>query len=356
MAILGLALLLPCAQAQTKGERSLYGKTLKKLSVKTADKFLKKYPESVYAQEILHLKDSLLLLEFNEKNTSLIPRETALQASGDCLDAIGWKKDGREHILALNADLTLRILSPEGVPEDVRSIPVYTLQESPGAISLAKPLEVVAPLGRRNYLHFAYMNGDSEYVEVLYLPEEDILNQAMFYGNPIKGEQLRIEGQSPESIEGLDLSPEVSWLCGKLKENPSLVTISRADLLTDTSIRWWMDKNPKAATTASRLNFGGLDPESSIVSAYKKARKEKGRRCNAALFDIRGYTVICTINKSTGDYSLVWCEPVCKNRNRDKFLNSIYFENDGTTLVLFYYKGRTSFKLRISTSSQSIRR
>lgn len=344
-----------CATAQTRGETRQFGKLAGNPSMKAVEKFLKKYPESVYAPKVLNIKDSLIRID----NTSLITREQALGLAGECLDAIGWKKDGREHILALDKDFTLRILSPDGTREAERIIPVYSMEDVPDPATITIPMEIITPLGNRYYLHFAYLNGASEYVEVLYLPEEDILNQAIFYGNPLKlaeGESYRIEGQSPESIEGLNPTAEVRWLLGRFGENPSLVPIAKADLLTDTAIKWWLERNPKAETSATRLTFGRLDPESSIVAAYKKARKEKGKSFNAALFDIRGYTVICAADRRSGDYTLVWCEPVCKDTNRDKFLNNIYFEKDGNVLDLFYYKGRKTFKLRISMASQAVRR
>lgn len=355
------------ATAQTKAETTLYGKTLVKPSVKAADKFLKKFPESVYAPEIRHLKDSLQTAEFQKKNVSQISKDEALQVAGastqtssHCLDAVGWKKDGTEHILALTVlpgavaptELTLRILSSNGAQEATRTIPVYTLQDPQKPFRLTLPLEVVSPLGpRRNYLHFAYYNGADEYVEVLYLPEEDILHQAMFYGNPVGKDQQHIEGQSPEMMEGLQLTAETAWLVGRLKDNPFLVPIDKADYLTDAAIRWWLEKNPGAGSKSARISFGRLDPESSIVQAYNRQSKEKGKNCNAALFDIRGYTVICVRSRTDGEYSLAWCEPV----NRSKRLNTIYFETDGTTLVLYYYKGKTTIKYRLSTASHTLR-
>lgn len=387
--LLAALLLLPaCLSAQTKGETSLYAKTLKKPGLKSAAKFLKKYPESVYAPKVLRLRDSVVFFALDPEdaegvkafrkdypespfreladeriarhNTSAIAKEDALKVAGDCLDAVGWKKDNVEHVLALDKDFTVRILSPAGEIQSSRSIPVHTLQaEVQTPSELALPLEVVAPLGTRRYLHFAYLNGGTEYVEVLYLPEEDIINQAMFYGTAMKPAAdggFRIEGQSPEDIEGLTLTGEVAWLLGRIRENPSLVQISKADLLTDNAIRWWMEKNPRAGKASGKIIFGSLDPESSIVAAFKKARKEKGKNCTAALFDIRGYTVICTQSRKDGGYSLAWCEPRCKNKYRDNFLNSIYFESDGVTLVMFYYRGRTTFKYRLSTASQMLRK
>ena len=373
------------SSAQTKAETRMFNNTLKRPTVKTAERFLKKYPQSVYAPKVLRVRDSLVFFGINpedaagvvafrnsypdspfreladerirEHNTSGISQEEALRIAGDCLDAVGWKKDNVEHVIALDKGLDVRILSPAGEYQEARSISAYTLQDAPAPPELVLPLEVLSPLGGRNYLHFGYLNGDSEYVEVLYLPEEDLVSQAMFYGTPMRpseGDAYRIEGQSPEMIEGLSPTAEVLWLTGRLRENPSLVQISHEDLLTDESIKWWLEKNPKAHSSASRLSFGRLDPESSIVAAYKKARKEKDKGCSAALFDIRGYTVIC-VNRS-GEYTLVWCEPVCRNKRTDRFLNTIYFESDGSTLALFYYKGSSTFKYRISVPSQTIRR
>ena len=343
------------AEAQTRGETNQYNNVVKRPSVKAADRFLKRFPKSVYVPKVLAIKDSLIVLS----NTSDILHEDALRIAGDCLDAIGWKRDDVDHVIALDQGLDMRILSPEGEYLEARSIPVYTLLEPSAPINLVLPLEVVAPLGKRNYLHFAYLNGNSEYVEVLYLPEEDIVNQVMFYGNPLplaEGETYKIEGQSPEKMDGLSPTAEVMWLTARLDENPLLRPLAHEDLLTDESVKWWLGKNPNARTSASKLSFGRLDPESSIVAAYKKARKEKGRNSNVAVFDIRGYTVVCAASKAGGEYTLVWCEPVCKNKKTDRFLNSVYFDADGTTLNLFYYKGNTIFKYKISLPSQTIRR
>ena len=321
---LSLLLLSLCAGAQSRSEKNLYEKTLKYFSVKSADKFLQKYPQSVFAPRVQVMKDSLMLNEF--------------LAADACT-------------FSLDEDLTLHILSPDGALERTRVLPRYTLEEAPGALSLALPLEIIAPLGGRNYLHFGYRNGASEYVEVLYLPREDIQHQVLFYGTPLSGG--RIEGQCPEMMEGLSPSAEVAWLVERLKENPALVSISRADMLTDASIRWWLEKNPKAETTASKLSFGRLDSESSLVEACKKAAKEKGKGVSVAKVDIRGYTVLCALKG--GEYSLIWCEKQCRNRKTDKYIRSFFFESDGTTLDVVYYKGNTTFKNKISLTTQALR-
>ena len=354
--IAGLLLLAPAEglYAQSRSETSLYKKTMKKPTVKAADKFLKKYPSSVYAPKVQQMKDSLLYLVFVEQNVSQISHETALNVAGKALDAIGWKKDGKEHILALEDDFSLRVLSPEGQLEERRFLHVYTMDGLTHVPVLVQPLEIITPFGKqRQLIHFAYRLGDSEFVEALYNPDEDLLSQAIFYGTPLP--EGRIEGQSPEMMEGVVQTAEISYLAARLRENEALVPLSKADLLTDTAIQWWLGKNPKAETTATRLTFGQLDPESSLVEAFRKARKEKGKYANAAQFDLRGYTVICIQNRKDGNYTLVWCEPVCRNKKTDKYLDTFFFESDGTTLDLIYYKAKTTFKIKIALPSQSVR-
>ena len=338
--------------AQSKAEKKLYGKTVESFSVKSADKFLKKYPKSVYAPRITQMKDSLLLAEYLEANTTQITPEEALGIAGGALSAIGWKKDGVERVLALDSDLSLRVLSPDGTLVENRTIPVYTMDPSAPQIRLTIPMEMISPLGgSRTFIHFGYRNGEGEDVEALYLPEEDNIYQALFYGNPLG--DGRIEGQSPEMLEGTVPPAEVAWIVGRFRENPDLVQLSKADLLTDESIRWWLSKNPKA-DTASKLTFGRLDPESSIAQAFKTAKKERGKNVSVAQLDIRGYTVLCSAFHKGGDYTLIWCEPVCKDKHTDRYIRSMSFENDGITLDVVYYKGKTTFKNKISLSSQTI--
>ena len=70
--------------------------------------------------------------------------------------------------------------------------------------------------------------------------------------------------------------------------------------------------------------------------------------------DFRGYTVIVSQSKSSKEYSLIWAEPKCENKSLEKYIRSIYFDNDGTTLNLLYYKAKTSFKIKINLSSKTL--
>ena len=376
--------------AQTPAETKLYNKTMKKPSVKAYDKFLAKFPSSTYSPEILLLRDKELFAKVDKENaqavkefaaahpdspisdevaaiilshnTSPMSKDEAKKIASDYSDAVGWRVDNVDHVMAIrlsDGKISLQSLSPEGTP-DAEAIPVqiHTLSDLVPS-KLEGGLQTVT-IGKKNYLSFSYLNeGDSsekEWVNALYDAESDVLYNAMFYGKELTTKEgTVIEGQCLEALSGGLMTPQMVWLLGKINDNPSLKQIERADLLTDESIAWWLDKNPDAQTTARTVRFGALDPESSIVEMYKKTKKENGRNFNAALFDLRGYTMICAYSKSTKDYILVWCEPVCKNRNRDQLLNTIYFENDNT-LDLFYYKGRTTFKVRVNLATKNLRR
>ena len=343
-----------------RAESILYHKTMDKATVKDADKFLKKYPESIYAPLVRQMKDSLLLVKFKDENLSRISREEALRiAGGAAVDAIGWKKDKKEQVLALDKDFSLRVLSLDGTLLETRRIPVYTMGSGTPARKLVMNMEVIMPLDElRYYVHFGYTNSASEYVEALYLPPQDIVFQAIYYGRALplqNGDAYRIEGESPEMMDGLDGSSEISWLASRFKANPRLLPVSEADLLTDASIRWWFQKNSAAANQSVKLSFGVLDTRSSLVRAYRNAKKVSGKNNDVAVIDIRGYTVIVAGSKSSGKYRLVWCERKCANKKTDPYIYNYYFENDGTTLELIYYKGNTTFKRKISFANQVVR-
>lgn len=404
ISVLAVFFVAGMANAQTKAETSLYTKTLKKPSIKAYDKFLNKYPESVYRLEVLTLRDTELfesvdkddayavaafaeqhpdtpvmplITEIMERhNTSGINKEAARAiASGvypEAFDAVGYKHMGKESVIAFaldgNQPVAYRILENEEgawTGEELKRFERYSLDSKldeslfDGSVELLK-------MNSRNLLYFNYLNygHDSknlEYVTSLFDIENDYLANAMFYGRNM-GKSLddyKIEGQCPEVLGGGMLTlPEEIYLMDALKANPALEQISRANDLTDNSIAWWLDKNPTAETNATRLTFGALDEESSLVEGYKKCSsrdKDSSSNFTAALFNIRDYTVIVAYSKTMKNYILVWCEPVCQDKNRDKLLNTIYFE-DANTLDLFYYKGKTTFKIRVNLATRAVRR
>ncbi|MBR3012748.1 MAG: hypothetical protein IKH60_05450 [Bacteroidales bacterium] len=387
--------------AQAPAETKLYNKTLKKPSVKAYDKFLKKYPSSVYSIEIRTLKDSTLFAAVDQEdaaaveafaaahpdspiadqveaviarhNTSPLTREEALAAlralAPSAADAVGYRRANRDYALGLAAaDGALALyrgsLGADGAwtLADTPAPERYTLDSKLSDCRLDGPVELVEINGKNllsfNYINSADNNKNIEYVASLYDPEDGSFTHAMFYGRDMSGKDgLKVEGQCPEALSTL-ATPENAWLLNRINSDPRLVPIAKADALTDDSIAWWLEKNPNAETNASRLNFGALDEESSLVAGFKVARsrdKDSSKSFTAAMMDIRDYTVIVAYSKTYKNYILVWCEPVCKDKNRDKLLNNIYFEDD-TNLALFYYKGRTTFKNRINLANRTIRR
>ncbi len=395
------ALSLGMLSAQTPAETKLYNKTLKKPSVKAYEKFLAKYPSSVYSLEILTLRDSTLFAAVDKEdaeaveafaaahpdsplsgqvgdviarhNTSPLSKEEAMAAvralAPSAADAVGYRRANRNYALGLSAEggaLTLYrcALGADGAwaLADTRSLERYNLDGKLADCKLDGPVELVEIDGKK-FLSFNYINTSDnskgiEYVVSLFNPADDSVTHSMFYGRDMSAKDgLKIEGQCPEALSSLVL-PENAWLLNRINSDPRFEQISKANALTDDSIAWWLEKNPEAETRASRLNFGALDEESSLVAGFKAARsrdKDSSRSFTAALFDIRDYTVIVAYSKTYKNYILVWCEPVCKNKNRDKLLNTIYFEDD-TSLALFYYKGKTTFKNRINLANRSIRR
>ena len=395
------ALSLGMLYAQTPAETKLYNKTLKKPSVKAYEKFLAKYPSSVYSLEILTLRDSTLFAAVDKEdaeaveafaaahpdsplsgqvgdviarhNTSPLSKEEAMAAvralAPSATDAVGYRRANRDYALGLSAEggaLTLYrcALGADGAwaLADTRSLERYNLDGKLADCKLDGPVELVEIDGKK-FLSFNYINSSDnskgiEYVVSLFNPADDSVTHSMFYGRDMSAKDgLKIEGQCPEALSSLVL-PENAWLLNRINSDPRFEQISKANALTDDSIAWWLEKNPEAETRASRLNFGALDEESSLVAGFKAARsrdKDSSRSFTAALFDIRDYTVIVAYSKTYKNYILVWCEPVCKNKNRDKLLNTIYFEDD-TSLALFYYKGKTTFKNRINLANRNIRR
>lgn len=397
-----MLLALGTLTAQTKSETSLYTKTLKKPSVKAYDKFLKKYPSSVYSTKILTLRDSTLFAAVDQEdaaaveafaeahagspvagrvaaviarhNTSPLSRAEALAAvratAPSVTDAVGYRRANRDYAVALAADggapaLYRSALGADGAwaPAEPLRPEHYRLDSKLTECRVDGPVELVEISGKKflsfNYLNYSADAKNMEYVSALYDLVEGTTSNAMFYGRNLSSDPaaFKIEGQCPEALSMVVL-PENAWLLNRIQSDSRLQPIAKADALTDDSIAWWLEKNPNAETNARSLNFGALDEESSLVAGFKTARsrdKDSSKSFTAAMFDIRDYTVIVAYSKTYKNYILVWCEPVCKNKNRDKLLNSIYFEND-TSLAMFYYKGKTTFKYHVNLANRSLRR
>lgn len=206
------------------------------------------------------------------------------------------------------------------------------------------------------YLTFlAEREKDGKYQKIIsvYRPKDEMETSITFNGR--RRSDGKVYGETSFSMHTLAESDKLAWADSILKADPQIVPLTREQIMSDQAIEWWMKKNPYALTGASRIYFGHLPEECTLVQQYRKAKKEQSQTYSVALFDTLDHTVIVSRNRSTGQYSLVWVEPRCLDRKTDRLLNSIYFSGSGR-LAMFYYKGNSTFKYNLSLLNGQIQR
>ena len=321
--------------AQKKAETKLYDKTIAAPSVAAFDKFLKKYPSSVYAADILARKDTLLnITPYNETQAAAIA--APLLPGGAQFRAIADRREAVDRIYAICLDgegLALdqvRIVTFVKKGGDWEQEGVYDAPaadaEGMTARAFVDGTSVVTIRGTR-YLFFHYLMEGAQpaYVAAAYAPQTDEFGCVSFRGKDIQ-------------------------------DNPALEQIPENFYLTDAAIDWWLTQNPDALTTATKMKFNILQEESSLVEEFTNVKgKKNSSKYTAAMFDHRGYTVIVVYQKDDKNYVLAWAEPECKDHYRDRLLNSIAFD-DANTLAMSYYHGNRTFKYRLNLTSKNLRR
>ncbi len=404
--------------AQSKQETKHYRTSLSKGDLKNLNKFLSKYPSSVYTKEITYKRDSIIFYSlpaddvfafakfikdypysgFAQKADDMVKKLSTTSLSAEharnivknffnlpdnitevhgLLYAKGFKENKKEHIVAVispqedKSRYTAVILQHNGKGElnnkstwsvsHINKEQIYTGYEKPGRFRLSpagtNPIKDVN-IGNEKYFQFNYTNEgkgkDIEFVTNLLSNKDGSIYSAMFSGKKENeaGTDI-IEGNCMDISQGGAYStPQMSYLIKYIGEKPSFKPVSKEKALTDEAIEWWYNENKKGTGT---LAFGILPFDHPIVKAYMTAKdKEKGSKWDIAFFDIRENTVVVAYDKTKNQYSLIWCEPAPKNTKTDKFLNTVYFEND-SLIALFYYKGNTTSKKRINLISKSIR-
>jgi len=365
-----LILLLAAAplSAQKKAETKLYDKTIAAPSVAAFDKFLKKYPSSVYAADILARKDTLLnITPYDEAQAAaiagpLLPDGTEFRAIADRREAVD-----RIYAICLSGEgLALdqvRVVTFVKGRSDWSQEGVYDAPasdaEGMSSRSFVDGTSVVTIRGTR-YLFFHYLMEGAQpaYVAAAYAPQTDEFGCVSFRGKDIRsgGEPYRLSGRSDEALlSGMD-RPWMRLLLKDIQDNPALEQIPENFYLTDAAIDWWLTQNPDALTSATHLKFNILQAESSLVEEFTKAKgKKNSTKYTVAMFDHRGYTVIVAYQKADDNYVLAWAEPECKDHYRDRLLNSISFD-DANTLAMSYYHGNRTFKYRLNLTSKNLRR
>ena len=362
-----------CAHSQTKAETRLYKRALEKPSVQAFDRFLKKYPSSVYAVEINARRDTLLSISpYNEAEAESLL--AAYLPSGAVFKAFPDRKEAVDRIYGVC------IASSE---LDAGHLKFYTLVKGEDGWNLADSYLVPTAGGNsaeqkqfvdstalfeirgERYFRFNLLSSSAgsdkmDYTAATWSPSGDSYSEVVFEGRNIlqPGDSLPflIEGRINESSIMNPALPEVRLMTASIGENPCLKELPEADYLTDVAIDWWLEQNPDATTSATRLNFNILPENSSLVEQFDASRdKKSSARYSAALFDLRGYSVIVVKQKADGSYVLAWAEPECKDHYRDRLLNSISFE-DVNTLEMFYYHGNRHFDYKLNLASKTVKR
>ena len=369
----GLVLLLAAAplSAQKRAETRLYEKTLSKPSLEAFDKFLKRYPSSVYAQDILARKDTLLNISPYDEAQAVAIVKTLLDV--DCL-ALAERREAVDRIYAVCLDgenlgldqvrfITFRKEADSWSQEGVYDAPAADA-EGMARREFVDESSVVDIRGTRFlFFHYLMHGADGEqqvYVSAAYAPQTDEFGCVSFRGKAVRGTghipPYHIAGRSDEAmLSGMD-RPWMRLLLKDIQDNPWLEYIPENFWLTDAAIAWWLEQNPDALTSATHLKFNILQPESSLVEEFTAAKgKKNSSKYTAAMFDHRGYTVIVVQQKDDGNYVLAWAEPEAKDHYRDRLLNSIAFD-DANTLAMSYYHGNRTFKYRLNLASKNLRR
>ncbi len=372
-----LALLLAAAPlcAQKKAETKLYDKTLAKPSLAAFDKFLKKYPSSVYAEDILARRDTLLNISPYDMAQAaaiagpLLPEDTEFLAIADRREAVdriyAVCLGGPEMLIALDVVriVTFQLEKDEWVQESVYDAPAAP--DGDAAYRHFVDSTGVMTIRGTRYLHFHYLldnleSSEQTYVAAAYAPQTDEFGCVSFYGlnKRMSNESVpyRLSGRINETVlTGLE-HPWMRLLLQEVRDNPLLEEIPENFYLTDAAIQWWLDVNPEALTSATHLKFNILPEGCSLIEEYNKAKgKKNSSKYTAAMFDHRDYTVIVVYQKDDKNYVLAWAEPECKDHYRDRLLNSISFD-DANTLSMAYYHGNRTFKYRLNLTSKNLRR
>ena len=372
-----LALLLAAAPlcAQKKAETKLYDKTIARPSLAAFDKFLKKYPSSVYAEDILARKDTLLNISPYDMAQAaaiaapLLPEDTEFLAIADRREAVdriyAVCLGGPEMLISLDV---VRIVSFRKEAGGWERESVYDAPAAPDGDAAYRHFVdstgVMTIRGTR-YLHFHYLldnleSSEQTYVAAAYAPQTDEFGCVSFYGlnKRMSNESVpyRLSGRINETVlTGLE-HPWMRLLLQEVRDNPLLEEIPENFYLTDAAIQWWLDVNPEALTSATHLKFNILPEGCSLIEEYNKAKgKKNSSKYTAAMFDHRDYTVIVVYQKDDKNYVLAWAEPECKDHYRDRLLNSISFD-DANTLSMAYYHGNRTFKYRLNLTSKNLRR
>ncbi len=372
--------------AQKKSETKLYNSVLAKGDTTSFNKFLAKYPKSVYAPKVQAKKDSLI----KSYNTTSYTIEQAVGIVKDNIAALQGGVAGKDFVALPhkknNVEYVTVVIAPH--QGNAGSLNIVKLQQNGTAWQVAAEksesrymqsdelalfafvpqdsfalgqgqAQEVTIKGER-YLQFSYfnytnttdsrskwVNNDAELVTNLVSLADETLFSAMYSGELADN---TLNGSSADASQGGALAtPQMDYLIRSFAKHPALKPLNKERAVTKEAIKWWYQNNPAGKTT---LEFGVLEESHPIVQLFLKDKyQETSGNNTAAFFDIMETTVLCVYNKGTKQYLLVWCEPQAKDKKTEKMLNTIYFEK-GNTVVLYYYHGNRTLKERINLGTR----
>lgn len=368
--LLLVAALIVCtvSPAQSSREKKAYERTVEKATIKSYTDFLKKYPESVFSEEISSRLDTALNVSPLSGSSATALLRAIMKGRGaafSSLKAAGVRRNGKDYIVGVLPEtgygdsITFHIAIRENGVWQMPfkyNIRRCTLLPEVRHTYLDRGPEVVTVGGQR-YLSLSFTNisgkDDSrEYVETLISTRDGSTANAAFIGIGRKGN--KIEGQY-QSTDGSADSLISAYLAGRIGANERLATISSEDASSDLTMESWKEENPDAMTDASTVHFITLPEECSVLEHYNRIRsRERAGLYEAAMFNFRGNTVVCA-SSDGGKAMLVWCEAECRDRTVDRCLNTIYFERDAV-LGMFFYHGNRVFKYRIDLNTGALLR
>lgn len=392
------------ATAQSKAETKLYNSAIAKNDLKTANKFLAKYPNSVYAPKITRLRDSInfskldandvtayiSFLEQNPKsyfaaaatskieelNTSSITDSQALEIalgagfSKENIAAKGVKNLNKEYVAVIvapqegtSAYKIILLAQNNGTWEEAKSLQeqVYTNDYALKEFKIGEEIKTITINGAQ-HLYFTYVNSssdidtrsrmannDCEMAFNLYSLADNSVYNVLFSG---KMEDGIIFGSSMDSAQGgMMATPQQTYLIRAMAAQENLKPFEEERFMAQELIKWWYSNNPQ---NAKNIAFGIIPDNSPLLTLFNqdKNKERVGNYTVALLENIFNNTIIIVRNNENGQHSLAMCQPAPQN-DKDLELSTFYGEK-GNILVLYYFKGKNTLKKRLNLSSKRL--
>lgn len=393
------------AIAQSKSENKLYNTAVAKNDLKTANKFLAKFPNSVYAPKITRMRDSINFSKLDtndvtdyitfleqypksyfaqvankkieELNTSSITDTQAMEialgagfAKEEIAAVKGVKNLNREHVAVIVApqagtsEYRIVLLAQEnGNWKETSSLKeqVYTNDYALKEFKAGDDIKAVTINGVQ-HLYFTYVNSssdidprsrmannDCEMAFNLYSLADNSVYNVLFSG---KMENGIIYGSSMDSAQGgMMATPQQTYLIRAMAAKENLKPFEEERFMAQELIKWWYSNNPQ---NAKNIAFGIIPDNSPLLVLFNQDKnKEKVGNYTVALLEkIFGNTIIIVRNNENGQHSLAMCQPTPLN-DKDLELSTFYGEK-GNILVLYYFKGKNTLKKRLNLSSKRL--